>query len=159
MPLYPGHLQVIAVGKLQGRHWRQAEADYAQRLAHYTRFELLTVRDAVGKSLPDAVAVQREGEQLLKAASGASRIISLTADGKQLDSPGLARWLEERLGVYGRLAFLVGGPIGFSADVLAASHEQLSLSPLTSPHELVRVVLLEQLYRAFTIRNNEKYHK
>lgn len=159
MPLYPGHIQVIAVGKLHGKHWRQAEADYADRLQRYTRFELTTVRDVVGKGVPDGVAVQREGEQLLKAAADASRIVCLTAEGQQLDSPGLARWLEQHLGVYGRLAFLIGGPVGFSPDVLAASHAQLSLSPMTFPHELARVVLLEQLYRAFTIRGNEKYHK
>ncbi|MFQ5422013.1 MAG: 23S rRNA (pseudouridine(1915)-N(3))-methyltransferase RlmH, partial [Anaerolineae bacterium] len=115
--------------------------------------------DAVGKGLPDAAAMQKEGERLLKAAKGANRLIALTPVGVQLTSEELAEYLERQVRVYGRVAFLVGGPLGFSDEVLVQCHEQLALSTLTLPHELARIVLLEQIYRACTILNNEQYHK
>jgi 23S rRNA (pseudouridine1915-N3)-methyltransferase len=76
-----------------------------------------------------------------------------------VDSPELADLLQKEVMAYGRLAFLIGGPYGFSDEVLTACHLQLSLSSLTFPHELARIVLLEQLYRACSILNGEKYHK
>ncbi|MBP6806203.1 MAG: 23S rRNA (pseudouridine(1915)-N(3))-methyltransferase RlmH, partial [Chloroflexi bacterium] len=76
-----------------------------------------------------------------------------------LTSPALAQFLQKQIEVHGRLAFLIGGPVGFSDDVLAAAHHQIALSPLTFTHELARVIFLEQLYRAFTILNGENYHK
>ena len=159
MPLYPGQLHVIAVGKMQTGHWRAAQDDYVKRIGRYVSLQLHEVRDAVGRGQPDTVAMEREGELLLKAAASANRLVALTPTGKRPSSPQLARYLEQQLEVYGRVAFLIGGPLGFSDAVLAASHDQLSLSPLTFPHELARVVLLEQLYRALTIRNRENYHK
>ncbi len=159
MPLFPGHIQVAAVGKVQARHWRAAQDEYVKRLRHYTDLQLNEVKDYVGKGLPDAVAMQKEGDLLLQAASDAARLVLLTPEGQQTNSPGLARFVERQLQEYGRIAFLIGGPLGFSDDVVAASHFQLALSPLTFTHEMARILLLEQLYRAFTIRNNEKYHK
>ena len=87
------------------------------------------------------------------------RLIALTPTGKLRSSPKLASWLQKRVEVYGRLALLIGGPLGFSDEVLAACDEQISLSPLTFPHELARILLLEQLYRACTILAGEQYHK
>jgi 23S rRNA (pseudouridine1915-N3)-methyltransferase len=76
-----------------------------------------------------------------------------------MSSPRLAEYLQRQVQLYGRVAFLIGGPLGFSDDVLVECDEQLSLSPFTFPHELARVILLEQIYRACTIINNEQYHK
>jgi 23S rRNA (pseudouridine1915-N3)-methyltransferase len=153
-----GHISVVAVGRVREKQWCMAQAEYEKRLHFYTDFKLIEVKDAGGR-LPDVVALQREGEQLLKAAADAGRIILLSASGKEMDSPGLARFLETEIGVYGRLAFLIGGPLGFSPEVVAVAHGQIALSRLTFPHELARVILLEQLYRAFTILNGEPYHK
>jgi 23S rRNA (pseudouridine1915-N3)-methyltransferase len=153
-----GSITVVAVGKVREKHWQAALAEYEKRLHFYTNFKLVEVKDAVGR-FPDAAAVQREGEQILKAAADSSRLILLSAEGKTMDSPGLAHFLQTQIERYGRLAFLIGGPLGFAAEITAAADEQLSLSRLTFPHELARVVLLEQLYRAFTILNNEQYHK
>jgi 23S rRNA (pseudouridine1915-N3)-methyltransferase len=158
MPGKIGHITVIAVGKIREKHWRMALADYEKRLHFYTNFNVIEVKDAAGR-FPDPVALQREGEQLLKAAADAGRIILLSASGKEMGSPGVARFLETQIGVYGRLAFLIGGPLGVAPEVVAAAHEQVALSHLTFPHELARVILLEQLYRAFTILNGEPYHK
>lgn len=159
MPLFPGHIHVIAVGKMQTRHWRSAQEEYVRRLAHYTDLQLHEVKDYVGRGLPDAAALQKEGELLLQGASEAARLILLSPEGQQTNSPGFARFVEKQLQEYGRIAFLIGGPLGFSDELVTASHFQLALSPLTFTHEMARVILLEQLYRAFTIRNNEKYHK
>lgn len=158
MPRRIGHITLAAVGKLRERHWQHAQDEYARRLSHYTDFTLVEVKDMVGKSLPDAVAVAREGELLLAASRG-QRTILLTADGRQMTSPELSVYLREQLEQFGHLVFLIGGPIGFDRAVLEAAHDRLSLSRFTFPHELARVVFLEQLYRAFTILLGEPYHK
>ncbi len=154
-----GHITVITVGKIRKSHWKTAQDDYVKRIERYTDFELVELKDAVGRGQPDAVAMQKEGEMLLKAAQSASRKIALTNTGRQMSSPRLARYLQRQVELYGRVAFLIGGPLGFSDDVLVECDEQLSLSPFTFPHELARVILLEQIYRACTIINNEQYHK
>ncbi|MCZ7669966.1 MAG: 23S rRNA (pseudouridine(1915)-N(3))-methyltransferase RlmH [Chloroflexi bacterium] len=83
----------------------------------------------------------------------------LSPEGTMRTSPRLARWLRQGMERHGRLAFFIGGPLGFSDEVIAASHEQLALSPLTFTHEMARIIFMEQLYRAFTIMNGEQYHK
>lgn len=151
-------VHVIAVGALKTRHWRAAQDEYAERLRHYVDFHLVEVKDFTGK-LPDAVAVPKEGAALVTAAGGLRRI-ALTEHGPTMSSPALAVWLRQQLETYpGGLAFLIAGPVGWDAAALARCAGQLSLSPLTLPHELARVVLLEQLYRALTIIGGEGYHK
>ena len=154
-----GHITIAAVGKLRRSHWQAAQDDYLQRLQRYTTVELVELKDVAGRSIPEAVAMQREGAHLLKAAENAGRKIALTPDGKLTSSPELARYLRQQIEVYGRIAFLIGGPTGFAGEVIDRCDEQLSLSPLTFPHELARVILLEQLYRACTILSGEPYHK
>lgn len=158
MPRPIGHIAVIAVGKLRERHWQAAQDEYAQRLGRYTDFRLVEVKDASGRSSA-AVAVAREGEGLLAASPTGARLILMAPDGRQMDSPELSGWLETQLERHGDLAFLIGGPLGFSPAVVDAAHDRLSLSPMTFTHEMARVVLLEQLYRAFTILHGEPYHK
>lgn len=154
-----GKITIVAVGKLRSDHWRAAQQDYLKRLRRYTHVALVEVKDAVGHGLPDDVAIQREGAALLAAVKDAHRTIALHADGKLVDSLQFAAFLRKRIEVYGSVAFLIGGPVGLAPEVLAACDEQLSLSALTFPHELARVMLLEQLYRAATILSGEKYHK
>jgi 23S rRNA (pseudouridine1915-N3)-methyltransferase len=159
MPRSFGHITLAAVGKVRERHWQAAQEGYVKRLGYYTDFRLVEVKDTVGKSLPDAVAMAREGELLLAAASRASRVILMSADGREMSSPELATYLQLQLETLGDLTFLIGGPLGFDSAVAAAAHDRLALSRMTLPHELARVVLLEQLYRAFTILHGEPYHK
>ena len=154
-----GRLTIATVGKIKNRAWLVAQDDYVKRLGHYTTLDLIEVRDVVGRSIPDDVAMAKEGEQLLQAVADSQRLIALTPTGKLRSSPSLATWLQKRVVDYGRIAFLIGGPLGFSDDVLAACHEEISLSPLTFTHELARILLLEQLYRACTILAGEQYHK
>lgn len=154
-----GQVTLIAVGKLKRDYWKQAQLEYQQRLGRYTDLTLVEVRDVVGKGLPDAVALRQEGEQLLKAAESAVRKVALTSVGVQMSSTQLARYLQRQVQLHRTLAFFIGGPLGFSDEFLAACDEQLSLSTLTFPHELARIMFLEQLYRAATILSGEKYHK
>jgi len=159
MPRLSGLITLVAVGKMRQSTWKATQHEYQKRLQRYTDFQLIEVKDFIGRGMPDAVALKREGEQLLKAARAASRRIALTPIGVQMSSPQMATFLQRQVQLYGHLAFLVGGPMGFSDDVLTECHDQLSLSTLTFPHELARVMMLEQLYRAATIINGEKYHK
>ena len=154
-----GRLIIATVGKIKNKAWLVAQDDYVKRLGHYTTLDLIEVRDVVGRSIPDDVAMAKEGEQLLQAVADSQRLIALTPTGKLRSSPGLAAWLQKRVVDDGRIAFLIGGPLGFSDEVLAACHEEISLSPLTFTHELARILLLEQLYRACTIVAGEQYHK
>lgn len=154
-----GQVAIIAVGKLRAGHWRVAQEEYLGRLRRYTKVRLFEVRDCTGYGLPDVVATKREGEQLLKAAQDARRRIALTHTGRGMSSPHLATFLRKQIDLYGHLAFLIGGPVGLSRDVMDTCDILLSLSPLTFPHELARIILLEQLYRAATILGGEPYHK
>ena len=154
-----GRLTIAAVGKIKNKAWLVAQNDYVKRLGRYTTLDLIEVKDVVGRSVPNVVAMVREGEQLLQAAADSTRLVALIPTGKLYTSPNLAVWLQKQVVDYGRIAFLIGGPLGFSDDVLAACHEEISLSPLTFTHELARVLLLEQIYRACTILAGEQYHK
>lgn len=153
-----GQITVVAVGKLKEAHWRTAQAEYLKRLSRYTTLRLAEVPDVFIRGTHEP-AVKREGETLLKAAAGAKYRVALDPGGKSLDSEELARYVRKQIELYGHIAFLIGGPLGLSEETLAACQSLLSLSAMTLPHELARVVLLEQLYRAFTILSGEKYHK
>lgn len=158
MPRQIGQITLIAVGKLKMKPWQLAQAEYSQRLGFYTRLNLVELKDMVG-SLPDPVAMAREGELLLNAAANIPARIALTPTGQSFSSPQLAEFLHKQIERHTHLAFLIGGPLGFAAEVLTACPHQISLSALTFTHEMARVILLEQLYRAFTLLNGEKYHK
>lgn len=159
MPRPLGHVTIAAVGRLRERYWLAAQEEYIRRLKNYTDFKLVEVKDAVGKSLPDAVAIAREGEQLLAAVPRGARLILMSAEGRSMSSPELADFLQAQLETHGQLVFLIGGPIGFDPTVVSIAHDRLALSHMTFPHELARIMLLEQLYRAFTILHGEPYHK
>jgi 23S rRNA (pseudouridine1915-N3)-methyltransferase len=154
-----GRVTVAVVGRLKKSEWQSAQAKYVKRLKRYTALSVVEVKDSVGRGFPDAVAMEREGEALLKATDNARRRIILTPKGRELDSEQFAAYLQRQIELYSHLAFFIGGPLGFSQEVASAAEESLSLSRLTFPHELARIVLLEQLYRAFTILRGEPYHK
>ena len=158
MPRQIGQITLIAIGKLKERAWKLAQDEYVGRLGYYTRFHLVELKDKVG-TLPDGVAVGKEGELMRDAAAAIPYRIALTPVGSFLTTPQLAEFVPKQIEQHGHLAFLIGGPLGFAPETLATCHYQLSLSPLTFPHEMARIILLEQLYRAFTILNGEKYHK
>ena len=155
----PGTFTIAAVGKLRTPHWEAAQEEYAQRIRRYTELEIVEVRNYVGSSMSDHVALMREADALEQAVAGVHWTIALDAQGKAASSDRLAHYLHKQVGVYRDIAFLIGGPVGLDPELVQHCDERLSLSPLTFPHELARVILLEQLYRAMTILSGEQYHK
>ena len=153
------HLDLICVGRLKERHWREAADEYLKRLGPYARVSVTEVPDR-DVTAAEARALEAEAAGILKALPGDATVVVLEIGGAARSSEAFAGWLEA-LGTAGRshVCFVVGGAAGLHPDVLARADERLSLGPLTLPHQLARVVLLEQLYRAFRIIRGEPYHR
>jgi 23S rRNA (pseudouridine1915-N3)-methyltransferase len=152
-------LRVLAVGKLGEAYWRAAADEYAKRLRRYASLDVVEVPDRdLGKGV--GRAIEAEGADLLRATTPGSYVLALDTDGAQMSSEALARRLEAlMLDGTSDITFVIGGSAGLAPDVCARADERLSLSAMTLPHQLCRVVLLEQLYRAFRIMRNEPYHR
>jgi 23S rRNA (pseudouridine1915-N3)-methyltransferase len=152
-------LAVVAVGRLKERYWREASDEYLKRLRPYAE---VTVAEVADEDLSHGVerALGREAEAVLGALPERAHVVALDAAGRSLSSEALAEHLGE-LALDGRssVAFIVGGSAGLDPRVLERADERLSLSEMTLPHQLCRVVLLEQLYRAFKIQRGEPYHR
>ena len=151
-------LHLLAVGKLKSAWARDACGLYQQRIKRYAPFDITEIRDAVSEGAPER-ASEVEGARIVGQLSSRDWPVALDVTGTMYASEKLAAWLDRRLadGVF-RTVFIIGGPFGLSPPALARCRERLSLSALTLPHELCRVVFLEQLYRAFTIIRGEQYH-
>jgi 23S rRNA (pseudouridine1915-N3)-methyltransferase len=151
---------LLAVGRARGA-LAGAIAEYEGRLRHYWVFEAAQVKEEPFRRAGDAGRVRdEEGKRLLARVPPGSEVVALHETGKQWSSEELSRWLQERAlrGSPGA-AFLVGGAYGLSDEVLRTARHRLSLSAFTLPHELARLVLTEQLYRAGTLARGEPYHK
>ena len=157
-------ITILCVGKIKEKFYREAIAECTKRLGRYCKLEIVEVADEKTAEQASereiAIIKNREGERLLKAISEDSYVIALAIDGKQPDSVQLSGQLKQ-LGVSGKshLVFVIGGSLGLSDDVLKRADEKLSFSKMTFPHQLMRVILLEQIYRSYRIMNNEPYHK
>lgn len=148
------------IGKTQEEYLRRGEEIYRQRLRHYLPLTVEVLPDLrkAGKLTPQQ-RKEQEGQRILSRLLPADGLILLDEGGRQFTSVELAHWLErERSRPYRRLVFLVGGAFGFSPAVYARANAKISLSRLTFSHQMVRLFLLEQLYRAMTILGGEKYH-
>lgn len=151
---------MVVVGRARGP-LASAIAEYESRAARYWKLEVSEVDDGVrgGGSDPHRVRAA-EGERILAQVPDGLDIFALTRDGQGMNSRTLSRQLQERaLHASPGVAFVIGGAFGLDADVLARARARLSLSPMTFPHDLARLVLAEQLYRAGTIARGEPYHK
>lgn len=154
----------IAVGKIKEAYYTDAVKEYAKRLGRYCRLEIVELADEKtpdGASAAQEAAIkEREGERILKAIREDAYVIALAIEGRAPDSVELSRKLE-RLGVEGvsHITFIIGGSLGLSPAVLKRADEAISFSRMTFPHQLMRVILLEQLYRSFRIMKGEPYHK
>ncbi len=149
-------ISLVAVGRTRDKHAAALCADYASRIPRYGSFAVHEVKDARGVN--EKKARQVEGERLLTRLPEGCRVVLLDEFGTRRTSIGFANWLNERAVDTQDMRFVLGGPWGFSADVRARSRDALRLSDMTLPHELARVVFLEQLYRALTIQRGGKYH-
>ncbi len=151
---------LLLVGKTQNPHFAALIDEYTTRLQHYLSFEILTIPEPRNtKSLSPQQQKQAEGENILRQLQPSDHVVLLDEHGRQFRSVQMADWLARKMNtVSRRLLFIVGGPYGFSPDIYARADEQISLSPLTFSHQMVRLVFAEQLYRAMTILRGEPYH-
>lgn len=160
----PLSVRVIAVGKVKERFIAEGIAEYARRLGRYCTLEVVEVADEV---VPATLAakdelriLEREGERVIAALRGWDPVVLLDPGGEAWSSEELAERIgDAALGGTGRVAFVIGGSLGVSAAVRSRATCRWSLSRLTFPHQLVRLILLEQVYRAFRIRSGEPYHR
>ncbi len=149
---------VAVVGKPRNAALATAIADYETRAARYWPLDVNEVREERASGLSSAIVRKREGERLSLRAAGA-RIVACDPGGKSLTSEQFSQWLQREREHDRDTAFVIGGAYGLSDEILRESSMKLSLAPWTLPHELARLVLAEQLYRAGSIARNEPYHK
>ncbi len=151
---------LLSVGKTDNEYFTRIIEEYTKRVNFYLPFESGFVYDVKKrKNLSVNEFKEVEGKKLLAAIHPSDQVVLLDNKGKQLDSPGFARYLEKKMvTVPKRLLFIVGGPYGFSRELYDRANEQISLSTMTFTHQMVRMVFVEQLYRALTILHNEPYH-
>lgn len=157
-------ITVVAVGKIKERFFEDAVKEYEKRLGRYCKLEIVQVADektpdGAGEALERQIK-EREGERILAQIKDGAYVIALAIEGKMLDSEELAEKLGQlAVGGVSHLAFVIGGSLGLSEAVLARADYRLSFSRMTFPHQLMRVILLEQIYRGYRIINGEPYHK
>lgn len=157
-------ITILAVGKLKEKYWKQAIAEYEKRLGAYSKIEIIEVPDEKApENMSDKEIEQvkeKEGQRLLAKIKAQATVITLEIQGKMLSSEGLAQELQQRM-TQGQsdFVFVIGGSNGLHEDVLKRSNYALSFSKMTFPHQMMRVVLIEQVYRAFKIMRGEAYHK
>lgn len=157
-------ISILCVGKVKERYFRDGIAEYVKRLSKYANVEIREVSDektpdqATGRE--EELIRQREGDRLLKLQKEQAYTIALAIDGQKLDSLSFAEKLEQ-LGVHGvsHIRFVIGGSLGLSKAVLEGADERMSFSDMTFPHQLMRLILCEQIYRAYRIIHHEPYHK
>ena len=157
-------ITVITVGKLKEKYLKDAIAEYSKRLSKYRKLEIVEVADEktpdnASEFVEDSIR-SKEAERILKYVKDDAYIITLEIGGKQLSSEELAEKID-KLGVQrtSHIIFIIGGSIGLGKEVLQKSNYALSFSKMTFPHQLMRVILLEQVYRSYRIINGEPYHK
>jgi len=154
-------LRIVSPGKTKSNYLSEGIADYLKRIGPYAQCEMMYTRAAkTAANKPDRLVIEEEGRGLLAAIERPSMVVALDRQGRQTDSEGLAallaKWEEE---AKRKIYFLIGGHLGLSTEVVQQADLVLSFSPMTFTHEMARLLLLEQLYRAFTIRRGTGYHK
>ena len=157
-------ITLITVGKIKEKYFTDAISEYSKRLSRYCKMDIIEVPD---EKTPDGASEtletqikDKEGEKILAKIPDGAYVVALAIEGKMLDSEELADKMEKwNVSGISHVVFVIGGSLGLSAKVLNRADFKLSFSKMTFPHQLMRVILLEQIYRSFRIRNNEPYHK
>lgn len=157
-------LRVCAVGKIKEKFFKEALSEYGKRLFKYCKLEMIEVADEKTRegasSLEEQMVLDKEGKRLMEKIPERSFVIALAIKGKEMDSPELAKNME-KLFLEGKsdITFVIGGSLGLSKELYQRADLLLSFSRMTFPHQLMRVILLEQIYRSFRINSGEPYHK
>jgi 23S rRNA (pseudouridine1915-N3)-methyltransferase len=158
------NIYIISVGKIKERYLKDAITEYSKRLSRYCKLEIIEVTD---EKTPDNASEkeelqikEKEGAAILRLLKDNMHVIALDLKGKMLSSEELSKYVEN-CGIQGEsnIAFIIGGSLGLSAEVLKRADFSISFSKMTFPHQLMRVILLEQLYRGYRIMSGEPYHK
>ncbi|MBQ7505611.1 MAG: 23S rRNA (pseudouridine(1915)-N(3))-methyltransferase RlmH [Ruminococcus sp.] len=157
-------VNVICIGKIKEKYWTDAIAEYKKRLSAFCRFNIVELDEEKTYQNPNPSQIEAilnaEGKRIISALGKGSYLISMCVEGRMISSPELASKLEDiSLGGKSSVDFIIGGSWGLSDEVKRRSDFKLSMSRMTFPHQMARVVLCEQIYRAFEINNNGKYHK
>ena len=157
-------IDIVSVGKIKESYFRGAIEEYSKRLSKYCKLEIIEVSDEKTKENAseneENLVKEKEGERILKNLKEDAYVIAISITGKKLDSVAFSKKLDN-LGISGRshIQFVIGGSLGLHSSVLKRADYELSFSDMTFPHQLMRVILLEQIYRCYRIINREPYHK
>lgn len=153
-------IKILAIGKTDNKQLQLLIDDYQKRLGFYVKFEIEIIPDAKKvKNLSEEQQKQKEGDLILNKLNATDILILLDENGQQLDSVGFSEYLQKHMnsGIK-QLVFVIGGPYGFSQEVYNKAAGKLSLSKMTFSHQMIRLFVIEQLYRGYTILKNEPYH-
>ncbi|KGI61485.1 putative rRNA large subunit m3Psi methyltransferase RlmH [Prevotella sp. DNF00663] len=151
--------ELLVVGKTVNKHFIAGIEDYTERISHYMPFEMTVIPELKNtKSLTEEQQKEREGELLLRRFQPGDTVVLLDEHGKEFRSIEFARWIAKKQSTARKLFFVVGGPYGFSPAVYQRADEKISLSQMTFSHQMIRLIFVEQIYRACTIIKGEPYH-
>lgn len=150
-------IKIICVGKIKEKFYKEAIEEYKKRISKYTKLNIIEVEDINLNN--EQLIKQKEKELILKQLEKKDFIITLEIEGKELSSIELSKKIEELEITNPNITFIIGGSYGIDEEIKKMSNYKLSFSKLTFPHQLFRVILLEQIYRSYKIKNNESYHK
>lgn len=155
---------IVCVGKLKEKYWREAIAEYSKRLSRYMKLEIIELADEKAPEsmspAQEAEVKEKEGQRILKNIREDAFAVALAVEGKMLSSEELSDFMAKKeVGGVSHMVFIIGGSLGLSPAVMQRADFALSFSRMTFPHQMMRVVLLEQIYRAERIRRGEPYHK
>lgn len=150
-------IKIITVGKIKEQYLKDALVEYEKRLSKYTKLQIIELNDVNDKNTQ--IILSKEKDEIIKYVNNNDYVISLDINGKMLSSLEFAQKLDNLFITNSNITFIIGGSYGLHDSIKSVSNELLSFSKLTFPHQLFRVILLEQIYRCFKINNNESYHK
>ncbi|MCR4673660.1 MAG: 23S rRNA (pseudouridine(1915)-N(3))-methyltransferase RlmH [Lachnospiraceae bacterium] len=157
-------ITIVCVGKIKEKFYREAIMEYSKRMSKYASLEILEVSDEKTKENLSEIEknkiLEAEGSRILSKIPDSAFVTTLDIEGKKKDSLGFSNFIESNMNCgNSHLVFVIGGSLGLSSEVKKRGNASLSFSDMTFPHQLMRVILLEQIYRAFRIMRNEPYHK
>lgn len=150
-------IKIICVGKIKEKYLKEAIEDYSSRIKKYTNIEIVELNDE--KIDNEKATKKKEGERILNNIKEKDYVITLDLKGKEYNSLAFAKFMNDIFIINSNIVFVIGGSLGLDDEVLKRANHSISFSKFTFPHQLFRVVLLEQIYRSYKINNNENYHK
>lgn len=150
-------IKIICVGKIKEKYLVDAISEYSKRISKYSKLEIVELQDESQGEISKILKL--EGEKIDKYLNPKDYIVTLEIDGKQVKSEELASLIDQKLIEYSSITFIIGGSYGIDTSIKEKANYHLSFSKMTFPHQLFRLLLLEQIYRSFKINNNESYHK